>query len=90
MAAGVLFMLIGCSNVANQLLSRSAARRREIGVRLALGASRARIVRQLMGESAVLALASGVCAWILTAAAWKLLPSIVPQNIPRLITASVD
>ena len=90
MAAAALFMLIGCSNVANLLLSLSVARRREIGMRLALGAPRARIVRQLMSESAVLALAGGVCAWMLTEVAWTLLPAIVPQNIPRLITASVD
>jgi putative ABC transport system permease protein len=90
MAAAALFMLIGCSNVANLLLSRSLARQREIAIRMALGASRSRIVRQLMTESCVLAIAGGLCGYLLTAAAWRLLPIVVPSTIPRLDTAHPD
>jgi putative ABC transport system permease protein len=90
MAAAILFMLIGCANVANLLLARSLARRREMDVRSALGAGRWRIVRQLLTESCVLGVLGGVGGFVLTAAAWKVLPALAPVSIPRLAATRVD
>jgi predicted permease len=90
MAAAAMFMLIGCANVANLLLARAFARNREIAVRLALGAGRGRIVRQLITESCVLAMLGGLLGYALSVMAWTLLPTIAPMTIPRLATARAD
>lgn len=90
MAAAVLFMLIGCANVANLLVARGLRRQREMAVRLAVGAGYGRIVRQLLTESCVLAVLGGIGAYVLTAAAWGILPAVAPVSIPRLGAARAD
>lgn len=90
MGATLLFLLIGCANVAHLLMARGLARAHEIAVRIAVGASRGRIVRQLLTESGVLAVLGGLAGFVLTVAAWRALPAIVPANIPRLAGASPD
>jgi putative ABC transport system permease protein len=83
-------LLIACANIANLLLARGTARRREMAVRTALGASRMRIVRQLLIESLALAAAGGAAGIVLALWGVDALVRISPVQIPRLNTVHVD
>jgi putative ABC transport system permease protein len=85
-----LVLLIACANVASLLLARASARARELAIRTAVGAGGRRIVRQLLTESAVLALAGGALGVGLAAVAVRLFVRIAPAGIPRLGETRID
>ena len=81
-AAVIVLLLIACSNIANLMLTHGAARTGEVAVRASLGASRLRIVRQLLAESAVLASLGGAAGLFVAAAATRALLALVPAGMP--------
>jgi putative ABC transport system permease protein len=89
MGAVVLIILLASVNVANLLLARASGRQREMAVRLALGANRAQMIRQLLTESIILSLLSGLVG-VLTAVAALRFVQFLPARIPRLVEVQVD
>jgi len=83
-------LLIACANVAHMLLARSASRHRELAVRTALGATRARLVAQLLVESSVLAAAGGIAGVLLAMWGVRALAAAGPSMIPRVADVSID
>jgi putative ABC transport system permease protein len=85
-----LVLLIACANVANLVLSRSASREKEFALRIAIGAGRGHLARQLLTESLVLSLIGGVVAVFIAWGGVRLLQSLRPGSVPRLTEIQVD
>jgi predicted permease len=90
LSAVLLVLLIACANVSALLLGRASARRKEMAIRAAVGAGRARLVRQLIVESVILALVAGAAGLLLARAGLSLILTLVPYAIPRLVESSID
>jgi len=90
MGAVALVLLIACANVANLLLARSSARQKEIAIRTALGASRSRVVRQLLTEDLLLSMTAAVTGTLLSLWGIKAMLSLSRETLPRAYEISVD
>ena len=85
-----LVLLIACANVANLLLARSAARQKEIAIRAAMGASRSRVLRQMLTESLLLSIIGGMAGLVLSMWLTQVLMSMLPEGAPRLDQIGID
>jgi len=90
LAGATLLLIVACANIANLLLARAVGRRREIAVRGALGAGRARLARQLLTESVVTACVGGLLGVAMAVLLTRALTMIAPDDIPRLSAVRVD
>jgi predicted permease len=88
--AAVLLLVVACLNVSNLQLARASSRRREIAVRLAIGAGRGRITRQLLAEAIVLSAAAAILGMAIAVAGVRALVALQPGNLPRIQNVQVD
>jgi putative ABC transport system permease protein len=90
LGAVVFVLLIGCVNLASLLLARGTGRGRELAIRTAIGARRSRLIRQLLVEGLVLALAGGALGVLLSVSGIRILVSVAPADVPRIDQAGLN